>query len=268
MSTTDPAPSVIPVIAGPVPASTPVNFRDLGGVRAQDGRVRDGLVFRSDDLATATTDFVRSACERHRIGHVIDLRSTVEAAATGRGPFADRAVTGHAVSYHHVPLGEELVAGGPGRLPATAEDVAALYADMADGAAASLALVLTLLGATDRPAVFHCAAGKDRTGVLAALLLSAVGAEEEAVAKDYARTAAALPGIAERVAHLMRPERGGVFAEAAAVRGPIMGAEAATMRAFLRVMAERHGSPLGGLRAAGLADDVVRRLRARLVQDA
>ncbi|RKS05373.1 tyrosine phosphatase family protein [Nocardiopsis sp. Huas11] len=114
----------------------------------------------------------------------------------------------------------------------------------------------------------HCAAGKDRTGVLAALLLAAVGAGEEAVVRDYARTEETLPGIARRVAHLVRPEHGGAFAGAAAVQGPVMGARAATMRAFWRLMAERHGDPLGGLRAAGLAEDVVPRLRARLIQDA
>ncbi|KOX22247.1 tyrosine-protein phosphatase [Nocardiopsis sp. NRRL B-16309] len=268
MSTTDPTPPVLPLPTSPVTPSTPVNFRDLGGIPTAGGRVRDGLVFRSDDLATATEDFVRSACERHRIGHVIDLRSTAEAAAVGRGPFADRSVTRHAVSYHHVPLGEELVAGGTGRLPDTTEGVAALYADMADSSAASLTLVLSLLAATDRPAVFHCAAGKDRTGVLAALLLGAVGAQEGAVVRDYARTEAVIPGIARRIAHLVGGASGGAFAEAAVARGPIMGARAETMHAFWRIMAERHGGPLGGLRAAGLAEDVVLRLRARLVQDA
>lgn len=274
MSTTSPEnpalPTDVPSLPVAVEPSVPVNFRDLGGVAVRGGRTRPGLVFRSDDLATATPDFVRSVCRERGIGHVIDLRSFGEAAATGRGPFADPEVTGHTVDYHHIPLSVDLTPGGRdlANAPATPEGVATFYADMADRSAASLAAILTLLAFTDRPAAFHCAAGKDRTGVLAALLLGAVGAGEEALAEDYARTDAVMPGIHLRLAHLMGPLLAGLGTDTAALGGPMMRADAETMRAFWRTMAGRHGDPLGGLRAAGLDEDVVRRLRGRLVQDA
>ncbi|WP_150252057.1 tyrosine-protein phosphatase [Nocardiopsis deserti] len=274
MSTTSPEKPALPAEAPYLPVSVepsvPVNFRDLGGVAVHGGRIRPGLVFRSDDLATATPDFVRSACRERGIGHLIDLRSPGEVASTGRGPFADREVTGHTVDYHHITLSVDLTPGGRdlASLPTTPEGVAAFYADMADRSAASLATILTLLAFTDRPAVFHCAAGKDRTGVLAALLLGAVGAGEDAVVEDYARTDAAMPGINRRLAHLMGPLLAELGTDTAAPGNPMMRADAETMRAFWRTMTRRHGDPLGGLRAAGLDGDVVQRLRGRLVQDA
>lgn len=273
MSTTSPENPALssdaPVIALPVEPSVPVNFRDLGGVAVRGGRVRPGLVFRSDDLATATPEFVRSVCDERGIGHVVDLRSFGEAAATGRGPFADREVTGRDVTYHHVPLSVDLTPGGRdlGNLPATAEGVAAFYADMADRSAASLAMILTLVAVTDRPVAFHCAAGKDRTGVLAALLLGAVGAGEDAVAEDYARTDAVMPQITRRLTHLTAPLLAELGADPAVSESPMMRADSGAMRAFWRVMARRHGDPLGGLRATGLDGNVVDRLRGRLVQD-
>ncbi|WP_435112662.1 tyrosine-protein phosphatase [Nocardiopsis synnemataformans] len=274
MSTTSPENPVLPADVPSLPVSVepsvPVNFRDLGGVAVRGGRVRPGLVFRSDDLATATAEFVHSACRERGIGHVIDLRSLGEAAATGRGPFADREVTGHTVNYHHIPLSVDLAPGGRdlGNLPTTPEGAAVFYADMADRSAESLATILTLLAFTDRPAAFHCAAGKDRTGVLAALLLGALGAGEDAVAEDYSRTDAAMPGINRRLAHLMGPLLAELGTGTAAPDNPMMRADAETMRAFWRTMAQRHGEPLGRLRAAGLDEGVVQRLRGRLVQDA
>ncbi|WP_306366210.1 tyrosine-protein phosphatase [Nocardiopsis sp. CC223A] len=249
----------------PAPGA-PVNFRDLGGVPVPGGRLRPGLVFRSDDLATAPAGFVRDACARHGIGHVLDLRSAAEAAHTGRGPFADPAVTGRAVAYHHVPL---TVDTDPDPLspPADPREVGVLYADMADRSAPALAVLLTLIAVTDRPAAFHCAAGKDRTGVLAALVLTALGADPGHIADDYARTEDALPALHRRLSASagafagLSPETARRLAESPMARAP-----RESMLAFLETAADRHGGdPLGGVRAAGLDDSVVHRLRTRLV---
>ena len=249
-------------------ASAPANYRDLGGVRVAAGTVRDGLLFRSDDLATAPAGFVRTACERDGIGHVIDLRSGAEAARTGRGPFADPSVTGYSVGYHHLPLAVETdPRAWQESLPTTVEEVAGFYVRMTEESASTLALLLTLIASTDRPVVFHCAAGKDRTGVLAALVLTALGADPGAVADDYARTEHALPAMLRR----LREGAGsvpGLTAEAAErmARSPLARAPRETMEVFLGLMADRHGGdPLGVLRAAGLDGSVVERLRTRLL---
>ncbi|MFV2197547.1 tyrosine-protein phosphatase [Nocardiopsis sp. LOL_012] len=250
-----------------VPA--PANFRDLGGVPVEGGRVRPGLLFRSDDVATAPADFVADVCSRHGIGHVLDLRSADEAARTGRGPFADPAVTGGDVAYHHLPFAVDASPEAwKESLPATAREVAALYADTADRSAPAIAFLLSLIASADRPAVFHCAAGKDRTGILAAFVLTALGAGAEDVADDYARTDAVMPEVGRRIRHSIDsgsvPELGPQEWERLS-RSPMMGARRETMVAFLETMADRHGGdPLGGLRAAGLDGAVVGCLRARL----
>lgn len=242
--------------------SAPANFRDLGGGAAPDGRIRTGVLFRSDDLSTTTPEFARAMVERHGIAHVVDLRSADEAVFTGRGPLAAAPVT-----YHHIPVADGLAPGS--RLPPrTAEDLGAAYADFAERAAERWALAVSLISAADAGGVvFHCAAGKDRTGILAALLLSALGAGTADIAADYARTEQAIPAVNERIAALisavhqknapeLTPQENLIF-----LRAP-----AETMAAFLAILKRRHGDVLAPLRRAGLSAEAERRLRERMLQ--
>ena len=113
-----------------------------------------------------------------------------------------------------------------------------------------------------QPVLVHCTVGKDRTGVTVAIALAAAGVDREAVIADYARTEALLP--AERNARVvagirsMHPEN--VHVEALATRSP-----APVMRALLERLDREYGSPAGYLRAHGLGDDELRRLREVLV---
>ena len=70
---------------------------------------------------------------------------------------------------------------------------------MIDFAREPIAKVVTVLARTRDPAVFHCAAGKDRTGVISALLLSLLGVREEVIVADYAATRESLDAIVERL---------------------------------------------------------------------
>jgi protein-tyrosine phosphatase len=109
--------------------------------------------------------------------------------------------------------------------------------------------------------VFHCAAGKDRTGIVAALVLSSLGVSDEVIAADY---------------HLSEPA-GSAWREWAEVHDPERAAEVAAfppwahrapmpvIAAFLRLLRERHGSIDGYLTDAGVEDDVLDALRARLL---
>lgn len=251
--------------AEPGHSRLPCNLRDLGGLSTLDGRrLRPGLVYRSDDLAPADPRRVRSLVTTLDVGTVLDLRSEVELAELGRG-----ALEREPVEVHHLPLSLTAASAGrgedPDSLPTTPEQLASFYADGIEAAAPTLVRGLVLLARTSRPALFHCVAGKDRTGVLAALLLSALGVDREAIVADYACTGANMSvllgtqGLGSGVVAAARVER------IRSLPRVLLEAPAAAMHGCLDQLERRHGSPLGPLWGAGLEDGVVTALGSRLL---
>jgi len=113
--------------------------------------------------------------------------------------------------------------------------------------------------------VFFCAAGKDRTGLVAAMVLGALGVPDETIAADYAFTAGVLPVLAER--NRVRAEARGASAEVQldAYGQALAVAEAVTMLSVLTQLRAEHGSVDGYLEAHGLPPDAVTALRAGLL---
>jgi hypothetical protein len=114
------------------------------------------------------------------------------------------------------------------------------------------------------PVLVHCTAGKDRTGVLVALVLSAAGVEREAVVEDYARTGANMPGVLERIA--TDPAFAGGSQEIrrlADERPQLLAAPPHAIESALDVL-EGAGGAAAWLLDHGLADVDLARLRARL----
>jgi protein tyrosine/serine phosphatase len=138
---------------------------------------------------------------------------------------------------------------------------------MVETSAPQLAAALSLIALAPGATAFHCAAGRDRTGVLAAILLLALGASDEAIVADYARTDANMTAIQQR----MKPVMGVLLARLGFDLDDMAGLTTDTqpmdvsMRTMLARLRERHGDALGPVRAAGLTDDIVARLRARAV---
>ncbi|RKT16925.1 protein-tyrosine phosphatase [Streptomyces sp. 1114.5] len=190
-----------------------VNARDLGGYRAVDGRaLRHGVALRSDGLNHVTAEDL-GPLGALGLRRVVDLRSMDEVREIG----LDRLPGG--VALHHMPL------------LATDFDIALMVRDaladpspqrqralLGDGRAAAMmtglyrwfvtdpvargryAALLRLLAAPDGPPLlFHCSAGKDRTGWAAALLLTALGVERETVLADYLLTNARSAPVVARV---------------------------------------------------------------------
>ncbi|UVJ40549.1 tyrosine-protein phosphatase [Arthrobacter sp. CJ23] len=242
----------------------PVNLRDLGGLPVDGGVTRPGVLLRSDDVSVMPADFAQQMIH-DGVTSVIDLRSPEEALFTGRGP-----LTVPGVNYHHLALtasvaapediSQELMSSS-----ATPAQVGSWYAKLLETQARQLALGMTLVAMADGATVFHCAAGKDRTGVFAAVVLSALGASQETISADYAVTATRLPRLFPRLRAIM----GGLMPETVigegADHGAMMGAHAASMDAMQRILIERHGSVLEPVLQAGLSDATIARLRERLV---
>jgi protein-tyrosine phosphatase len=156
------------------------NFRDLGGYETVDGRtVRWGAVYRSGSLhRMSKTDLALASDLGLRT--VIDLRSSAD--LRRRGGYAGS--TG--IAFHHAPLFEDddlpfKWAASDDPAPPPGED----YVAIADKGSRSLAGALRAIAEADLAVVFHCAAGKDRTGILTALLLSCLGVPDQSIVADY-----------------------------------------------------------------------------------
>jgi protein-tyrosine phosphatase len=166
------------------------NFRDLGGYRTADGRrVRHGVVFRSAHLG-GLTETDRRTLRDLGVRTIVDLRGIDEAAET------PHAIEGLGIDVLPAAIeprvGEKLrLAVEEGR--ATPELISGYmtdhYRDYPGRAAGAFrTLFATLADGARRPLVFHCTAGKDRTGFAAALLLSMLGVPWETIIEDYLHT--------------------------------------------------------------------------------
>jgi protein-tyrosine phosphatase len=231
-----------------------VNFRDLGGYPAGDGQqTRWRLLFRADGLGDLTeADF--ETMRALGIRTVIDLRSGEE---LERGRFD---VEAHPVTFHHFPIIEKLPdAEEFDRRPGL---LGAQYLDMVRDAGAAFVRVLRVLAGPDAlPAVFHCTAGKDRTGVLSALVLSLLGVDEESVVADYALSGAAMTRLRAKIVVKYPESR-----ETIENISEVFAAEPAQMEALLDHLRAEHGSVVAYLRRLGAGDDLIAALRASLLE--
>jgi protein-tyrosine phosphatase len=172
-----------------------VNFRDLGGYATSDGRtVAWRRLFRADGL-NKLSDADLGQLSELGLATVIDLRTLDEAEQRGSFP-VDR----FPVSYLGLPLTDLLPAAET--LPDWKEAayVATRYGSMVAEGGRMLTSAIDALAAADAlPAVMHCSAGKDRTGVLSALLLAFLGVPDETIVSDYALSAEAMDRLLERL---------------------------------------------------------------------
>jgi protein-tyrosine phosphatase len=186
------------------------NARELGGLPTADGgHVAYGVLYRSDALAGLTDAGIVDLLERG-IGTVVDLRTDGE-----RARAADRLPIDGSVRLVALPvlggamdeLAKQLLPTGqaaalsPEQIADVMEQVPtleALYAGILSSSApqfAALSRAVVAAASTDRPGVvFHCTAGKDRTGIAAALLLQLAGASRDVIVADYVVTAQCLAG--------------------------------------------------------------------------
>ncbi|MBI4305312.1 MAG: tyrosine-protein phosphatase [Chloroflexi bacterium] len=172
------------------------NFRDLGGYSTADGRtVRWRQIFRSDSLHWMTDADGRKARTELGIRTVIDLRNTEEVERDGRAPFIV-----NPVRYFHLPILDGQRRASEQARERADFDMSALYFGMLLTAGSDLAKAMRLIISRGiEPVVFHCAAGKDRTGILAAVVLGALGVCDDDIVDDYAATTNHIALIIERM---------------------------------------------------------------------
>jgi len=233
-----------------------VNFRDLGGYATEDGlRTRWRVLFRADGLSELTeTDL--EVMRELGIRTVVDLRSGQEVEQSRFN------VEAHPVTFHHYPFIKALpnaedFARAPGFLGTQ-------YTEMLDEATPQIIGALSALAAPDaRPAVFHCTAGKDRTGLLSALVLSLLGVPEETVIADYALSDAAMSRLRAKLIKKY-PDGGSVIADS----DVLFSADPANMVALFAHLRNRYGTVAEYAAQVGVPAGVVERLRESLLEPA
>ena len=175
-----------------------VNFRDLGGYRSSQGQTtRWRILFRSDALQEMTPADSELAIDELNIGLVVDLRNTNEAQRDGLGPLPERGA-----EYRHYPLldarGEIPPFTGGDIVERLSETYRWLVQNSGGGIAAAVKSVADALEG-GKGVVFHCSAGKDRTGLLAALILEVLNVDGETIEADYMLTGEVVDGIVSRI---------------------------------------------------------------------
>lgn len=242
-----------------LPFSTVSNFRDLGGYPAAGGRsVRWRTVFRADGLNRLGSD------DLARLGDlgvrtVLDLRTLVELEERGRIGTSPEL----SIGYHHLPVIAttwDRVAWD--ELPDGPRFLADRYLDMVEEGGVALGRALHILAdPRSLPLVFHCAAGKDRTGVLAALTLSVLGVADDVIAHDYGLSRLSSAALAQQ--WRARSSEG---ADAMDDWPPaFLDSPDEAMRLFLDGLRDRYGSTADYAASVGVDIVAIEALRAHLL---
>jgi len=245
-----------------VPLQGVWNARSFAGLQGRDGPIPADAFLRTADLGRATAAD-RDALARAGVRLDIDLRTADEQAQS-----PDLLASDPRFDYQRISLMgvekidlDQMMDGFP-------DSLGEAYVQWLGRNQPQFRQVFTRIAAQERGTVlFHCTAGKDRTGVIAALLLDLAGVPHDAIVHNYAISAHYLEGQPKDSAmnaQLMsaiqaHPELGRKLAGMA-------GTAPQNMELFLATLTRQYGGAAGYLKTIGLSQDQIERLRARLGQ--
>jgi len=246
-----------------------VNVRDLGGLVTDDGgKTVGGRLLRGDNLQELSAADVARLVHDIGLTTVVDLRSTAELVAEGPAPL--QAV--HGVRHVYLPVAPEegkatdvvadvlLTRDNTARNRYPADPMTGHYLGYLEDRPDQVVAAVRTIASSEGPVLVHCAAGKDRTGVVVALALSAVGVRPEAIVADYMATG-------ERTGPLLdRLRRSPTYADDINSRPRQAHApRPGTMTAFLEQVRARYGGTGQWLADHGFGEDGPGLLRAKLL---
>jgi protein-tyrosine phosphatase len=231
-----------------------------------------GVLLRSDNLQGLSQEDVARLVGPEAVGVVLDLRTAVEVRSEGPGPLVGHPRVRiehrslHPESGERTDLDADTVKPW-GRMdvdPTLAGEPSVVRTYMAylHHRPDSIVDAIRTIARSERAVLVHCAAGKDRTGVVVALALDGVGVDRSAIVADYAASGERIEAIFERLtsSETYRAELQG--------HDPREGApESETMQRFLEIVDERHGGSVRWLQANGLSHTDLQSLRKRLAPD-
>ncbi len=241
-------------VRGPLPIDGCLNFRDAGGWSAVGGRMATGRLFRADD-PIRLTDRGRDAVARLGLAAVIDVRQQQQFLRSAGFCDAQRTV--------HLPLVDQVIdraAPPPLERP---EHLADLYDRMVSQAGATFARALDVVAErlADGPVLVHCAYGKDRTGIIVAMVQALLGVPDDDIVAEYARSDEPVRARRRWLLAEPRPDDPDI----AAVPELLFQAPAEAMRVVVDRARSRHGSTEAWVRSLPLQTHTPDRLRRALV---
>ena len=229
-----------------------VNFRDVGGLPLGSGdRFPAGRLYRSGTFDCLTPVGAAELTSSLGLHMVIDLRSPLEREHSHR-PFPRR------VQVLHIPFLTEIDPEWEHPHDQSPDAVAGRDRDMLERQGReTLQSIINAITPDSLPLVIHCSAGKDRTGIVTALLLALAGVTDEAIAADYARSGPALQQLATdpTTASFFTPDPPSEYDTAPE-----------TMRLFLDGVRHRYGSSEALASASGVGADDLSKTRAALLR--
>jgi protein-tyrosine phosphatase len=231
------------------------NVRDAGGWPTEDGRrMTTGLLYRADD-PVRLTDEGRARIAELGLHAVIDLRQQAQ--------FDRGYAFGAAEITHHIPTVDRLIdLDNPPRFE-DAIDIVGLYEDMIERGGSQLVHAVDAVAQhiAEGPVLVHCVAGKDRTGLVVALIQAAIGVTVESIVAEYALSD--VPTQRRREAMIATPLSG----DPPVGRSPVLlwSAPAEVMTLFARRITELHGSMAAWPAALGVSPPTIDCLRERLL---
>lgn len=242
-----------------------VNFRDLGGYSGALGRVRRGRVYRAGMTHHLSEAGLMLLRDGYGMRTVIDLRTEQEMAKDGVAAFHQAGIRHiHAPVFASLDQNEETRRVRLTEMREGRYDWSASYRQMITDGGDSFRQSFSLLADAEAlPLAFHCTAGRDRTGVTAALLLSLLGVERDVIAHDYALTGTFLR---PHVGRFLRPDTRTSISEEQMLR--ILETSTEAMASFLTWLGETHGSAEGYLRGLGLGAEQIGAIRRALLEPA
>jgi hypothetical protein len=235
------------------------NFRDLGGWRTNDGRsVRWNRLYRADSVHLMTDADVKHAHDELGVRTLIDLRNDVEVSFGGVGALGEVVGRRHHAPFRSRPIDAPAAAPSDDRSP---EAMAAQYLGILEHSSDLVVDAVNALSSPGAlPAVFFCAAGKDRTGVLSAVVLGALGVRDSDVVDDYMLSAETIDLVIGRFG--ASPGAPAMYRELPPSHfAPV----ADTMERLLDDVRRRYGSFVGYLTAKGLPPEALESLRELLL---
>ncbi|HYH48709.1 MAG TPA: tyrosine-protein phosphatase [Acidimicrobiia bacterium] len=229
------------------------NFRDLGGLPTEDGRItRHGVLYRSATLHDCGPADAAVLRDRLGIGSVIDLRTHDEIAAQGAASAAAWGARCLSLPVLPPPLPAH---GGPADL------LSRYLAYLEHSTPNVIAALRHVSEELPRPVAIHCTSGKDRTGVVVSLLLRLVGVTRDAVVRDYAATTGNVSSVMERLGRTgPRPLKAGDIPPG------ILEAEEQTLSGFLAMLESRYGGVRAWALGHGLERGAIAALEAALIE--
>lgn len=235
-----------------------VNARDLGGLPTRDGRrVAPRRLVRTESLSFLEPEGQQDLVDLIDPRLILDLREPEE---LPQGSYKLTVSSARILSLPMRPLvalTEDDVAAG---LPTT---LLGDYLAQLDVNVESIGAAITAIAEpTNLPVVVHCTSGKDRTGIVTALVLSLLDVPDESIIDDYALTMRAVPVLIERVQRIRAFEDNGL----AMAPEWVFAADPMIMQGFLKGLRGRFGGAHGWARTAGLSDSTIQQLHSALLE--